>query len=333
MTTTTETRNFTRDEAKAADKELYFAMLNVAHKQAAVESALNSVHHSVNDDYKSRYNSRSGWKLSEAEAIEQASDLAATDTTHRGRNAQTALDRYNAASAALAEAREAKKAADKWADHGRWNRYAVVPGGHIHNDAGCFTLRWDTDVRWAWPVSGDSVAEAIETYGEALCSHCYPDAPVAQTLGKVEVDADGHPISKAAAQAARDAKAAEKAAKEAAKNAAAVVDPATGKVLYKTERAATNAIASVLDYYFSYGDEKYLTSARADIVAVAAKRGVDAQALEAELVAKAEVKFRKAAIRQIKNLLVQPTWGNHNPADPTNWRESYRRIAQEEGLI
>lgn len=294
MTTTTAPATFTREQAKAADKDLYDAMLVVAAQEARVQSALNSVHYTVGDDYVQRYNSRSGWKLSEAEVIEKAADLAATDTTYRGRQAQEALDRYFAASAELAQARETRRAADKWADHGRWNRYAVVPGGHIHSNDGCFTLRWDTDVRWAYPVSGDSVAEAIATYGEALCSHCYPDAPVAQTLGTVEVDADGHPISKAAAQAARDARAAEKAAKEAAKTAAAVVDPVTGTVLYKTERAATNAIAQELDAYFSYGDAKYLASAEADIAAVAAKRGVDVEALRTELVAKAEAKFRKA---------------------------------------
>lgn len=331
MTTTTPAPvTFTREQAKQADKELYLAMLDVAAKQARVASALNSVHHAINDSYRTRYDSRSGWMLSEAEATTKCADLAATDTTYVGRQAAEALARLAAAEAELATARAARDAADKWATHGKWLRYAVVPGGHIHNEMGCFTLRWDTDVRWAYPVSGDSVAEAIETYGEALCSHCYPDAPVAQTLGKVEVDAEGHPISKAEAQAIRDAKDAEKAAKLAAKNAAAVVCPATGRVLYKTERAATNAIATALGYYFSYGNDKDLASVEADIVAVAAKRGVDAEALRAELIGKAEAKFRKTAIKGIKEILANPTSWN---ADPANWCESYQRVAREEGLI
>lgn len=329
----TNTTIFTREQAKAADKELYDAMLVVADKKARLDRALTSIHRVAGDSYRRQYDSRSGWKLPDEEALAIVTERADNDPTYKGHEAQRALESLTDAGIELNQARAAKALADKWANHGRWNRYAVVPGGHIHNNDGCFTLKWNTDVRWAYQVSGDSVAKAIDTYGEALCSHCFPEAPVAQTLGTVAVDADGHPISKAAAQAARDAKVAEKAATLAAKNAAAVLDPATGKVLYKTERGATNAIASELDAYFSYGDEQYLASARTDIVAVAAKRGVDAQALEAEMVAKAETKFRKAAIKTIKSLLVQPTWGNHNPADPANWRESYRRIAQEEGLI
>lgn len=297
MTTTTANRVFTRDEAKAADKELYLAMLNVAAKESRVASALNSVHHAVNDEYRQRYDSRSGWKLSEAEATTRCADIAATDTTYVGRQAQDSLDRYNAACSELITARAERDAADKWADHGRWLRYAVVPGGHIHNEMGCFTLRWDTDVRWAYPVSGDSVAEAIETYGEALCSHCYPDAPVAQTLGKVQVDSEGHPISQAEAQAIRDAKDAEKAAKLAAKNAAAVVCPATGKVLYKTDRAATNAVASDLDSAIWYGPThpsyaEWIATLDTVSAALGAKQNRPADEVRAELVAKAEKKAK-----------------------------------------
>ena len=218
---------YTREQAKAQDKVLYEAMLALADKNARHGLALSDLHHVVGDSYRRRYDARSGWKLTHEEAVAKAQEIAATDTTYVGRQAQEGIDRLAKAQEAVEVAKAEEKAADHWADHGRWPRYAVVPGGHIHKETGCFTLRWDTDVRWAYPVSGDSVEEAIAEYGEALCSHCYPDAPVAQTLGKVEVDADGHPISKAQAQAIRDAKAAEKAAKLAAKEAKMVFVPGT----------------------------------------------------------------------------------------------------------
>ena len=298
MTTTTTTAEiYTREQAKEADHELYKAMLVVADKKSRRTSALNSVHRAAGDSYRRQYDSRSGWKLSEAEATTKAADIAATDVTYIGRQAQSALDRLVAAEAELAQAKADQKAADKWADHGRWNRYAVVPGGHIHTEMGCFTLRWDTDVRWAYQVSGDSVAEAIEVYGEVLCSHCFPQAPVAQTLGKVATDPNGHPMTRAAAQAALAAKQAEKAAKEAAKNAAAVVDPATGKVLFKTERGATNAVASDLDSAIWYGPTHPSYSEWIGLLdqvsaALGAKQNRPAAEVRAELVAKAEKKAK-----------------------------------------
>ena len=224
MTTTTI---YTREQAKSADKELYEAMLVVSDKQARLTSALNSIHRAADDDYRRRYDSRSGWMLSDQEAIDKANQIAASDTTYIGRQAQDALDRGQQAGTELDQAKAAKALADKWEDNGRWPRYAVVPGGHIHKQMGCFTLRWDTDVRWAYQVSGDTVEDAIAEYGEALCSHCYPDAPVAKTLGKIATDPNGHPISRAQAQAALAAKAAEKAAKLAAKQAKQVFVPGT----------------------------------------------------------------------------------------------------------
>lgn len=284
---------YTREQAKAADKELYDAMLVVADKQARLQAAMDSVHHHAGDE-RTGYGARSAWKMDDLTAVANCADKAAGDTYYAP-NASRALDRLHAAEVELAEAREARKAADKWADNGRWNRYAVVPGGHIHTEFGCFTLRIDTDVRWAYPVSGDSVAEAIDTYGDTLCSHCFPDAPVAQTLGKVAVDANGHPLTKAEADAIKAAKAAEKAAKDAAKAAAAVVDPVTGKVLFKTERGATNAVSSALDAAIWYGPDhpsydEWIAELDAVSAALAAKHGREAADVRAELVAKAEKK-------------------------------------------
>jgi hypothetical protein len=298
MTNTTATATFTREQAKAADKELYDAMLVVADKEARLARAFTDVHHTVGDSYRRQYDSRSGWKLTNEEALAKCGLIATVNSTYEGREAKEALERLTRAGVELDQARAAKALADKWADNGRWNRYAVVPGGHIHTEMGCFTLRIDTDVRWAYQISGDSVADAIEAYGEALCSHCYPEAPVAQTLGKVATDPNGHPITRAEAQAALAAKEAEKAAKEAAKNAAAVIDPETGEVLFKTERGATNAIASELSDALHYGPthpsySQWIAYIDRIVAALAAKWNRPAAEVKAELQAKAEKKAKK----------------------------------------
>lgn len=292
----TNPETFTREQAKAADQELYDAMLVVADKKARLASAFDSVHYAVSDERNRRFDPRSGWKLSDEQAIVKAQERIAAKA-FRSNEGESALDRLTQAGVELDQAKAAQTLADKWADHGRWNRYAVVPGGHIHTKMGCFTLKWNTDVRWAYPVSGDSVEEAIETYGEALCTHCFPDAPVAATLGKIAVDADGHPITRAQAQAIKDAKAAEKAAKQAA----AVIDPDTGKVLYKTERGATNAVAADLDAAISYGPShpsysEWIAELDQVSAALGAKQNRPAAEVRAELVAKAEKKA-KAPLR------------------------------------
>lgn len=291
----TATETFTREQAKAADYELYQAMLNVARKESAVASALNSIHYSAGDDHRRKYDARSGWKLTDVEAQDKLVEMIeTTQFPFRAQEWQADLDKLVQAQNELVEAREARKAADKWKSHGKWNRFSVVPGGHIHTDLHCFTFRLTTDVRWAYPVSGDTVDEAIETYGEALCTHCFPNAPVAQTTAKIGVNADGSPQTKAEAAAIADAKNAAKAAKMAN----AVLD-GEGKVMYKTERGATNAVASELDSALWYGPShpsynRWIALVDKIVEALAIKRGVEFAVLRAELVAKAEKKAKKS---------------------------------------
>jgi ribosome-binding ATPase YchF (GTP1/OBG family) len=127
---------------------------------------------------------------------------------------------------------------------------------------------------------------------------------------------------------------AEREAKRAAKAALEVIDPDTGKTLFKTERGATNEIASRLDAYFSYDSQEYLDKAAKIVKAVAFKRGVKPEDLLAELKGKAEKKFRREAVKQIKYMLKPkgfPGW--QDKSDPALWYDSYRRVATEEGLI
>lgn len=79
------------------------------------------------------------------------------------------------------------------AEHTRrpWSRYYLVvsSAGHIHSSTRCKTCRRTTEYGWTPERSGMTEAEAIDDLGEhaeALCSVCFPSAPVA---GKTKVTA------------------------------------------------------------------------------------------------------------------------------------------------
>jgi hypothetical protein len=228
------TTTFTRTEAKASDAKLVELMNARSAARARRDSVLDSVHRAANDSYNRQYAPQSGWRMTRDEAI--AAAQARIDATAPCGEVEGVavypyyIDQAKKALVALVAADEAVEAAStavavqdaEWADHGQWNRYGVVPGGHIHREYGCFTIRPTTSFAWAYQVSGDSVADAIEVYGPALCSHCFKDAPTSYVQqAKVAKDADGNPLTVAQAQAAADAKAAAKAEREAKKAAKA----------------------------------------------------------------------------------------------------------------
>lgn len=66
-----------------------------------------------------------------------------------------------------------------------WSRFIAVEGGHIHSSRFCEggTIRVTTRIGWHPELSGKSQAEAVDLLGELLCTHCFPDAPVAWTTG------------------------------------------------------------------------------------------------------------------------------------------------------
>lgn len=67
---------------------------------------------------------------------------------------------------------------------GGWPRYYLVTSsqGHIHSSTDCHTCRPTTRYGWMPEYSGLTEQEAISrlgNYAEALCSVCFPNAPVA----------------------------------------------------------------------------------------------------------------------------------------------------------
>jgi hypothetical protein len=88
-----------------------------------------------------------------------------------------------AATAALAEAKaEYDRLCGQYTG---WSRFFLVTNvnGHIHSGTNCSTCRWDTSFAWLPELSGLTEADAVEEYGEILCSICFPSAPVEWTNG------------------------------------------------------------------------------------------------------------------------------------------------------
>lgn len=77
---------------------------------------------------------------------------------------------------------------------------------HIHRSLSCRTLHHTTRMSWAPQMSGQTEAEAVEALDEALCTVCFPSAPVAL-----------HNYVSRRSQAEQDTRAAERAARDAAK--------------------------------------------------------------------------------------------------------------------
>lgn len=94
--------------------------------------------------------------------------------------------------AALQIRNDALAAANAWDEAGYapnpWQRFFVVTssgGGHVHRDMNCSTCRLTTTFAPVVALSGCTVDEAIAWLGTALCSVCFPDAPVAGKIQKL----------------------------------------------------------------------------------------------------------------------------------------------------
>lgn len=94
------------------------------------------------------------------------------------------LDRMAAANEHLASVNEQFGRLNAEYERRPWRRYITVPGGHVHSGIWCAggsigprTLR-----AWMPELSGASVADAIARLATTMCTHCFPDAPVVDTL-------------------------------------------------------------------------------------------------------------------------------------------------------
>lgn len=68
-----------------------------------------------------------------------------------------------------------------------WSRFFLVTSskGHIHSSMHCSTCRLTTTYGWLPELSGRTEADCVAEFGPALCSVCFPSAPVEWTQAEV----------------------------------------------------------------------------------------------------------------------------------------------------
>lgn len=206
MTTTPELHELARDP-QAFDTAL--ARLHACRDHhLAVLNAATAKLHELAGDRKSYRNTRAPvWGMSDLEAEREAQ----RKTAHGDALAASVLTQ-RAGFRALVDADDFEIAnmGGVYMRHGnRWTRFfpsVTKSQPHIHRSLTCRTLHRETVMTWAPQLSGKTDAEAVEELDEALCSVCFPGAPVAL-----------HNYVSRKSQAERDARATEKDTRDAAK--------------------------------------------------------------------------------------------------------------------
>jgi hypothetical protein len=190
---------------------------------------------------------------------------------------------------------------------GGWTRAFVVPGGHAHTSTACSTCYPTTRFALVARMSGMTEEAIVDEAGDRACTVCYPSAPV-ETLRRPTrlFTAD---------EEAENAARAERAAAKAAKDAEAITVEGLAEYrghahTFKTERALSNFVSANLKnlhvwtgLYEAHGKDgehpsapEWREDARKGAEALAARRGVDADALVADL----DLKARKNAARELR---------------------------------
>lgn len=179
--------------------------------------AASSLHYAADDEYNTRYNPRSGWKMALIDVIEAVRVVAAGET-YKATEAQRALDSYTAAHQKVMEIREAMSPLNAEYRRRPWTRAFLVQnaGGHVHSSMECSTCFDTTQFAWMTAYSDKPEVEIVEAAGEKACTVCYPSAPVdvlsrpTKMFGPEQIAAQAAREERATAKAAREAKKIEK---------------------------------------------------------------------------------------------------------------------------
>ena len=76
-----------------------------------------------------------------------------------------------------------------WRNYGRWPRYYMVKGGHVHKSASCTTCYPTTIFAWLPTLSDEPMEKMVEEWGEQACTVCFPEAPtLPRFAGKSRLD-------------------------------------------------------------------------------------------------------------------------------------------------
>jgi hypothetical protein len=170
----------------------------VVKAERAISWALNALHTAAGDTR----SARSLWKMTDDEARASASGFTKLINGEISARFDHAL---------LVGQVQALNAI--WNREG-WTRYyfCTNTNGHIHtSERGCPTVHPTTQMAFRPEFSGLTPAEVVEQVGPALCSVCYPDAPVEHTSSNLTA------IERAARRPELDARKAEIAAQRAIK--------------------------------------------------------------------------------------------------------------------
>ncbi len=174
---------YTKAQAKEHDAKLAEATKALHAAAGRVGNAVNDIHRTVGDEKRYVGGSRQGtWTMTFPAAVEAAQSVVGAHVARASQLAADALQAHQTAMASVAAAREVVRQLDEvWRTHGKWNRFFMVPGGHIHSSTACHSLHVSTQIGWLPDLSGESEAEAVATYGTVLCTKCFPTAPVEWT--------------------------------------------------------------------------------------------------------------------------------------------------------
>lgn len=178
----------------------------------------------------------------------------------------------------------------------RWSRFYLVTNGngHVHSSTHCTTCYMNTSYAWLPQLSGASEDEAVEEYGEKMCTVCFPSAPANPKFhGPGRIDRE-----------AQAAKAAEKAEKLSQKLEKAILPdgselPLKGLASWpKTLIAAQRTLASEVNSLLWYGDEHPMAddwkqNIATLVMAISDKTGEDAAAIQDAVFVKQAKKVAK----------------------------------------
>lgn len=185
---------------------------------------------------------------------------------------------------------------------GGWTRAFLVTnaGGHVHRTRACSTCFPTTRFAWLTDLSGHNEAEIVELAGSAACTTCYPSAPV-------DVLRRPTRLEDPAVTAKREERERAKAARDAAKAAKAIANPDGSDIRLqtyghiRTERTAeityvdlgVSVTAACRTGFGAHMVPEYEAAMQILLVALAHKRGVDADELAKTLAVKIAKKYKR----------------------------------------
>jgi hypothetical protein len=204
--TNTELHELAKDP-QAFDTELARLHDAMTKAQARRDDAWNFIHLGAGD--RRVYTGRSAvWQLRHTEAVNQARQMADEGVTGRHNIDMGAkLVELATAEAELDDLLTQVNAMDEVYYESPWSRFfpsVTKSQPHIHRSLTCHTLHATTVMQWAPGLSGKTDEQAVAELDEALCTVCFPTAPVAL-----------HNYQSKRSQAERDQRAAEKLARDA----------------------------------------------------------------------------------------------------------------------